>query len=112
MALVAMTSTSGCSFLFVEPSVRQPILSPATCTDHVIWPVMDVALAAVATGAMVSFANREDDGTRGFADARENQIVGAGVTGLFFVGSAVTGFHRVRDCRVAKQPPSVAAPPQ
>jgi hypothetical protein len=107
LVLVATAVASGgCSFLFVEPSVRKP-LSPETCTEVPIAPVVDAVLTGVSAAAAVSYAGSAEDAARGFGADKENAVATAVMSGLLFGASAVTGFYRVNDCREAKSPPGV-----
>jgi hypothetical protein len=93
--LPTTASSSGCSWLFVEPVSQRHVAGDyANCTGNPAAPIVDTVLAVgEAAGAIVLYG-RHNAGTTGAA-------IGAGVvTGLFF-SSAIYGYSKTSECRDA-----------
>lgn len=108
LLMLAGAMSSGCSFFFVKPSAYQP-LSTADCTQEPHAPIVDVLLAGASGATAFYLATRATDPSSSAATTKEDDVAIAATTSLFFVGSSVMGFSRVRACRAARA--ALVAPP-
>ena len=89
-------SSSGCSFLFVDG----PKIENATgCTDSVLWPVVDYAIAGLQGVRTVYAASSPDSAYEGARISKEADIVLGSSLLVLFASSAIVGTMRVRDCK-------------
>lgn len=97
LAALALSHASGCSMVLVNaPSDPAPQEHWVTCTEYVLWPVMDIAYAALSASPIVFIAASD-------SDYRElGLILGTplflGAAALFSY-SAFAGFSDTARCR-------------
>ena len=84
LATVALSTAPGCSLVLVKPP-PQPLPQDrwVACTEYVLWPVIDIAYAALAASPIVFIAASDGD----YRDV--GLILG---TPLFLAGAALFGY--------------------
>jgi hypothetical protein len=112
LAAWALSSTGGCSFLFVSgPRAGEVRARALTCTTSNGWPIVDTLLASyqlVRTGFALS---RSDADYRGMPLSRDGDIaLGASLLALTAISAAV-GFNDVSNCHDAHASLDDAPPP-
>jgi hypothetical protein len=96
-------STSGCSFLFVEPAKPVPTAyGPPRynlgCTDGVGWPTADALVAALQAVRTVYAWSRSASDYRGQTLSRDADIGFGMLLTTLFTSSAIYGGTSVREC--------------
>jgi hypothetical protein len=118
LALAAMVAPAGgCSFVFVSgPPPLHEKLSYFSCTSNVVWPVIDTVFAASMAGIFVDAATRSAAEEVLEGDSSEDMTMSA-IFGGVALASAVFGYVRTHECRVAleqlnarPQPPPAPSP--
>jgi hypothetical protein len=93
LILSSAASSSGCSWLFVEPVSKPHIAGDyANCTGNAAAPIVDTALAVGNAAAAIVLYGRHSAGTTGGA-------IGAGVTSGVWFSSALYGYSKTSECR-------------
>lgn len=111
LALVAIISMSGCSFLFVRgpQDLGNPPRAYPLCTSSMTWPAVDGALALLFGIGMFSALNQSDEqymSGNPDRDAEDQRTEAAISLGIFTVAagvSAVIGYQRVNRCGTARE---------
>ncbi len=105
-AILATSTLSGCSFLFVDTvpdgAEQYPPDRPIECTSRRLVPILDVLVAGYqVVRTLVAVANDDSE----YADAPISRGAdigfGIGFTALF-TSSAIYGFYETGECREAK----------
>lgn len=103
LALYAVLTASGCSFMFVKgPPPQHDQVPYFQCTTSRAWPVVDTLLAsayAIETAAFMAGASRSDSNESGMKAGAAASAVAAAL----FAASATSGYGKASKCRKATQ---------